>query len=311
MKPHRTYHEQLKLLTSRGLKCDEDEAGIAALQRIGYYRLSAYTHPLRARDTDGTVLDDFRPGYTLNDVLALYEFDDKLRDVIAKGLRTLELALRVHVSYRLGLTHAFGHLEPELALNTACLMDGGGTRESDYAKWRSRYDDRHREAASKEDFVKHFRVKYENKLPIWVATEILHFGSLTKLFEFMKATDQRSISRKYGVDNPAVLSSWLRPLTDLRNHCAHHGRIWNRKYPYPPKLTGQIPEDLVHLRVVADDRLYIRVALLAALLSRIEKNSQWGLSLRTVVRKMPAIQQVTSLAKMGFPEDWEDYDLWP
>jgi abortive infection bacteriophage resistance protein len=41
-KPYLTFQEQLALLKSRGLLVTNDEAALSCLERIGYYRLSAY-----------------------------------------------------------------------------------------------------------------------------------------------------------------------------------------------------------------------------------------------------------------------------
>jgi abortive infection bacteriophage resistance protein len=53
-KSHLTFEQQLELLKSRGLGVTNDIKAIEHLRRIGYYRLSAYWHPLRklTRTTD-------------------------------------------------------------------------------------------------------------------------------------------------------------------------------------------------------------------------------------------------------------------
>lgn len=46
-KPHLPFKQQLNLLKARGLEVSNDNAALAYLTRIGYYRLSAYWYPLR------------------------------------------------------------------------------------------------------------------------------------------------------------------------------------------------------------------------------------------------------------------------
>ena len=48
------------------------------LRRVNYYRLSGYWYPFRQQIGGGRV-DDFYPGTRLDDVVALYEFDARLR----------------------------------------------------------------------------------------------------------------------------------------------------------------------------------------------------------------------------------------
>lgn len=58
---------------------------VAALKSIGYYRLSAYTYPLRKPGAEArTRSSDFVEGATLDEVLHLYSFDEKLR---TEGIR--------------------------------------------------------------------------------------------------------------------------------------------------------------------------------------------------------------------------------
>ena len=69
-----SYTEQLELLISRKLTCDDRDRALKWLQRVGYYRLSAYFLPFRIPGTN-----DFQPGAALDHVLNLYKFDGGLR----------------------------------------------------------------------------------------------------------------------------------------------------------------------------------------------------------------------------------------
>ena len=51
-KPHLPYDQQVGLLASRGLDVGREGDAVRALKRIGYYRLSAYTYPMRAFTID-------------------------------------------------------------------------------------------------------------------------------------------------------------------------------------------------------------------------------------------------------------------
>jgi abortive infection bacteriophage resistance protein len=51
-----SYTEQLELLISRKLTCDDRDRALKWLQRVGYYRLSAYFLPFRIPGTN-----DFQP----------------------------------------------------------------------------------------------------------------------------------------------------------------------------------------------------------------------------------------------------------
>lgn len=78
-KPHLTLDGQVALLRSRGLVVDDDADAAQWLSRVGYYRLSGYWYVFRAQ-RNGTPRDDhFVAGTTFDQVVALYEFDRRLK----------------------------------------------------------------------------------------------------------------------------------------------------------------------------------------------------------------------------------------
>ncbi|MFD9664319.1 Abi family protein [Rhodococcus sp. NPDC059968] len=318
LKPHLTFNEQLEKLEGRGLVVNDRREAIHALKRIGYYRLSAYWYPLRLIDVTGTEarrrLDEFHPDATFDNVIRLYEFDAKLRSVLMQGLADLEIALRVRLAYNLGKIDPFGHLKPD-------LLDRGTTDEpsqtydgTNYEAWRARYDKLCQES-SNEDYVKHFREKYDGRLPIWTATELMDFGAIVRLIGFLPARDQQKIAGAFGLKRATDLISWSRSLNVVRNHCAHHARMWNRSIPYPPAKVraNVVPDRMAHLAETKKEniaRVYYLAALLAGLLVQIVPATNWPRTFKTQARKLPEIQQVASLNVMGFPEAWESLDLW-
>lgn len=78
-KPHKTYREQVALLVDRGMLIDDEDAAMALLRRVGYYTLSGYSYPFRFKDSTGVRTGRFRPGTSLTQVEAIWEFDNRLR----------------------------------------------------------------------------------------------------------------------------------------------------------------------------------------------------------------------------------------
>lgn len=70
VKAYRTYEEQVDLLAGRGMAIGDRGKAIATLQRVNYYRLSGYWYPFR-QQVGGKRVDDFYPGTSLDDVVAL------------------------------------------------------------------------------------------------------------------------------------------------------------------------------------------------------------------------------------------------
>ena len=86
------------------------------------------------------------------------------------------------------------------------------------------------ERSSKEEFVKHYFSIYEeeNHVPIWILIEIIPFGNISKMYEYMLNDDKKEVSKKFDVSKPDF-ESWLENITLLRNFCAHNSIIWNKK----------------------------------------------------------------------------------
>jgi abortive infection bacteriophage resistance protein len=48
-KPHLTHAEQVRHLKAKGMTFEDESLAMVHLAKIGYYRLSAYWHPYKAR----------------------------------------------------------------------------------------------------------------------------------------------------------------------------------------------------------------------------------------------------------------------
>lgn len=251
-KPFLTIPEQVRWLRGRGMDCGADPYASSVLERYGYYRLSGYWHLHRARpeppaprlDADGREirLDSFLPGTSLARVVSLYEFDHELRTHVGDALSVIETAFRFFIGHRLGRVDKFAHRKPEVL---------GAVREAEptraYREWLEEYD-RH-EKRARGDFVVHFREKYGPHLPIWVATEVMSFGVLSSLYDLMRQGDQEILAARFQVHSAdgrgdrGALGNWLNNLRNVRNICAHYGRLWNRTFDVLIDAPGQARTD--------------------------------------------------------------------
>jgi len=95
---------------------------------------------------------------------------------------------------------------------------------------------------SRETLVEHYRGKYdgENDLPIWMATELLTFGSLSHLYSVLPLELKRKVADIIGVDDK-ILGGWLHSIVYVRNICAHHSRLWNRTLVIRPRCPKHWP----------------------------------------------------------------------
>jgi len=109
-KPHLTYEQQLELLRSRGVLCDDHPRALRVLAANGYYNVSGYLYPFRLPDpSGGGRLDQVRPGTCFEDVIRLIDFDRQLRSHLLQGAQVVEVGIRARIAYVLGRRNPFGH----------------------------------------------------------------------------------------------------------------------------------------------------------------------------------------------------------
>lgn len=284
-KPALTYADQLKLLSSRKLDCGDPERALEWLQRIGYYRLSAYFIPFRDPATH-----DFRPYVKLDHIIELYKFDGGLRLLTLQAMDRIEVAIRAVITYE--LAHAlgpFGYADPT---NFDPTFD-----HLAFIRMVNREENR-----SSETFVGHYRTKYTSEpyLPVWMATELISFGSISRVYANLRLKLRKRIARRFNQPAPVFLS-WLHALTAIRNVCAHHSRLWNKELAVKPELP-----DPWKARGIDNRRYFIIALIIQTMLLEISPQSHWKERLKKHFNDYPNVD----LAHMHFRPDWDKEAPW-
>ncbi len=289
-KPALTFEQQLDQLIQRDLAVPDRQTALHALERISYYRLSGYWLPFKRPD------DRFKPGASFDEVLALYEFDRRLRLLVMDAIERAEVAVRTAVTYELAHRYGtFGHSNP-----------ANFWPKFQHTKWVTNI--KLEAARSKEIFIEHYQTKYEGfpTLPVWMATEVISLGALSRLYAGMKKADQAPIARAYGVQ-PLVLGSWLHTLNYARNVCAHHSRLWNRELRIPPKLPRNDP-DWHPPHVPHNDRLWVVLLILRRLMDHHHQSGDWQADIERLVE--PFAANARWRLAMGFQDTWREHPVW-
>lgn len=313
---------QVDRLADRGVDVGDRAEAAALLEAIGYYRLTGYLYPFRKSESyldeeerpRIRVLSGYRPGTTLQHAADIINFDRQLRMLVMDGVERIEVAVRMRIGYVLGRTSAFAHEDP------ACFTEAFAAESTDsrhpapsmHVKWLERVNQRR--AGSDEQFVEHFRQKYDDRMPVWALTEILELGHLAVLYRALNQRDADEIAAAFGVPTKRIFSSWLASLNYVRNAAAHHARLFNRKLQYAPSRpkVGQMPS-LDHLRASETAKgvfgTYNALAVIAYLLSTIERGSDWRGRLAALLRAFPTSHALT-IESLGVPLGWESLELW-
>jgi abortive infection bacteriophage resistance protein len=290
-KPSLTFSEQADLLIRRGLEATREEI-IEKLKTVSYYRLSAYWYPFRQPD------DSLLPGTTLAVIWRRYTFDRQLRLVMMDAVERVEIAIRTQLVYH--HTQRYG---PFGYLDRAHLQ---GISVEDHRQLLERIREEARRSG--EEFVKHFYAKYtaETDLPLWMASELMTFGNMLTFFRGVDTGLKQTIAVQFGVAD-RVLESWLRALNQVRNICAHHGRIWNRVFGLRPLIPRENKHPEWHRPVViSSDRVFGILSILQFLLAQVAPQSAWKSRLLELLGRYPDIP----VKGMGFPPNWTESPFW-
>jgi len=286
-----TFEQQIALLESRGLEVPERDKAANYLSNINYYRLSAYMLPLKEKGKD-----KFLPGKTFDDVLMLYLFDRELRLLIFDVVEKLEIAFRTQMSYHHSLDAGPYWFEESKNFKDANV-------------WREHLASIDTEVnRAKEVFKDHFFKKYNEheRMPIWMTTEVLSLGLLSKLYKNLISSPQKkAIAAQFGIANPVVLESWLQALTYARNVCAHHSRLWNRILTIRPNYLER-PTNLWISCRPRNDKVYYLICCFLYMLRSINPRTRFVCHLKTLLARYPTID----LSAMGFPDGWDKEQFW-
>lgn len=288
-KPPTTYPQQIALLKQRGMHIEDDAEALFYLEHLNYYRLTAYWLPFEADHAT----HQFKAGTSFASVLELYRFDRELRLLLLDAIERVEVSVRAHWAYALAHHHgAHAHLDDTLAVNRS--------------NWQKNTADLEKEVRrADERFILHMADHYVETLPpVWAVCEVMSLGVLSRWYGNLKPMPTRKIiAAAYGLDE-AVLGSWLHHLSQVRNVCAHHGRLYNRDFKRTPMRPKRKPANVASA-FAPNRRLYNTLIILLYFMDTLAPNHTWRSRLIALLNRY-----AHTLPNMGFVGQWLHHPLW-
>lgn len=299
-----TVDEQIDRLEKRGLNFSDRKLAKNYLQNISYYRLRAYTYPFQDNKDPNADHEFLRDDIDFNDIIDLYVFDRRLRNLVFNELEKIEVAIRTQLS----LVYSNMSQDPFWYLDRSWF-----SRASD-DDFENLIDEVTSDVnRSNEDFIKHYKAKYDTPEmpPTWMSLEVVSFGTLSWMYKLLnKSPEKKQIALAFGIGNDEVFANWLHAFSNLRNCCAHHSRIWNRRFVVHLKL----PYNTTQPFMIPGNTGAIKETKLFALLSAIKYVADIlspGNSFKDNLKKLLNDRhQLLRLKEMGFPMDWESLPVW-
>ena len=281
IKQAKTYEQQLDILRNRGIEVIDSQEAISILKRINYYRLTAYGLTLKDEQEN-----QYRIGTTFNQLIELYDFDKKLRQLLIGVIESIEIAFRTHIAYH--HVHKYG----PLGYKEAKHFNNARYHEKFIASLDRFFDNN-----KKELFVSHHQSKYQGVFPFWVTVEVLSFSTLSMLFKNLKNKDKLAISKDYYNVHFKYTQSWLHTLTTIRNTCAHHGRLYGKKLTIRPQLFDDMQGE------IENDGVFAAILIACKLLNDEERAS----FINSLASLIEDYRHSVDIQQLGFPSDWKTW----
>lgn len=176
--------------------------------------------------------DSYKPGTTFNEIVALYSFDRRLREILLPELLRIEHSVKAIIIDIFSQNHGEDHtvyLRPE-SFNVVGFSNFKRVNALifDLLKLIDKQRNRH-------NAVQHYMNKY-GSVPLWVLSKVMTFGRINSFYGCMCKEDKEKVAAAFHL-SPADFKSLIDFIAIFRNKCAHGERIYchikDQKRPSP------------------------------------------------------------------------------
>ena len=240
-------------------------------------------------------LENSKWDYIWND----YLMDSRLRSVLFESIGHIEITFRTQLE--LAMSAGYGSRWYE---DSSCFFNKA-RHTRDLSELRGNW------ARSDEDFKRHYEEKYDTDFmpPAWMIFETSTFGIVSKFYDNLDSSlpEKAAVAQFFGFSKAAVpvLVSWMRHLTNLRNICAHHSRLYSRINIVKPKFPKKINGNWV-TPWPDSGKIYASVCIVKKLLDACNIEYDFVPELNKIMRSARTEQ----LEFMGFPNNWDKEKLF-
>lgn len=297
-----TYDEQIEKLTKEKQLVISDTAFAKdTLQKLSYFSLIGGYKDLFKHKPSGKYLH----GVTLEEITAFYYFDEELRTLFLKYILHVERQLKSMLSYY--FCEKYGEQQSAyLNANNYNISRKTAGNISRLVHTLSKSIS----LPSNYSYITHYATVYNN-VPLWVATNALTFGQISKMYQYATTDIRAKVSLNFANMSEVQLHQFIRILASCRNVCAHGERL------YSFQVNEAIPDMLLHSKlqlpqkkgqyIIGKKDLFAVVISLRYLIPNSEfKIFRKNLAhlIKDVLKKCPHLTEDQLLKEMGFPKNW-------
>lgn len=286
--------DQITRLKQQGLRLNDEKKVAHYLSNISYYRLRAYTYPFQ---NNADPNHPFTSDVDFDDIINIYVFDRRLRLLVFNALEKIEIALRTKIIYEFSLTNgSHWHENADMYRNRTYFEKNIDALYEEIDR-------------SSETFIEHYKNKYSSPTypPAWMSLEVISMGLLSKLYSNLNNSEEKKkVAKELGLPKPFILESWMHAFSGLRNICAHHSRLWNRRFTIIPILPYNTVNPFIQNFKIKKNKLYAQLCCINYITRIISPNSSFVSDLKVLLQTCDLVD----CKEMGFPNNWEEETIW-
>lgn len=313
-KPFKTYAELInKLRDEKELTIppEDEEKATRLLKKYSYFSLVSGYKGL-FKKADGTYIADTH----IDDILALYEFDDTLRDEFFHAIQIVEKHVKSLLSYSFVARYGdeqTAYLSPANYDAKPTTADFS-TRQREIKKLISALSSI-AIPPSDHEYIRHQWDNHDN-VPLWAAVKVLTLGNISKMYSLCTESIQIEVAKEFPKVTSEAMVGMLDMLTRVRNVCAHSERLYDFSVKrsraildMPAHATLGIAKSKSGLYNQGKKDLFASLICLKYLLEQDEFD-EVVMSIDAALCKLHSKTKVLPpnkiLSCMGFPENWVD-----
>lgn len=253
---------------------------------MNYYRFTGYALQFRQNPS----CSDYVKGTAFETIYHLYKVDEILRDTFRRYIEKAEIYYRTQIAYGFSIAKCT-EAPYDQHYDENNFWNKKGYREvmENFAREKNYYKD--------SLIVKHHKIKYSSRMPLWVIVELMSFSNMSKLYSSMYYSEKDVIAEMVGTGRD-TLENHLHCLAILRNKCAHAARMYNTEFNPPAKFSKSF------LRKHPEIRNNSLFAYVLVLLKRLPDDDSRKSLIQTMDTVINEFRSDIDLNLIGFPEDY-------